>query len=82
MTKVIDRNFRAQLEVEPTSNGVLKVTEKFISDLRALAKRQKAEENVENFVKILGNKGKDVPKLNPEEIEINLLTESFEIEEE
>ena len=62
--------------------GEMKVTEEFISELRALAKRQKAESSAEEFVKILGNDGKDIPKPSPQESEINKLVDEFEIEEE
>ena len=73
---------RTVVYAEPTEEGVMKVTEEFISDLRSLAKKQKAESSANEFVKILGNNGKDVPKPTTEEFQINLLAEDFEIEEE
>jgi len=69
-------------DYEEEEEGEMKVTEGFISELRALAKRQKAESSAEEFVKILGNDGKDVPKPSPQESEINKLADEFEIEEE
>ena len=78
----IDRNFRAQLETEPTNEGVMKVTEEFINGLRALAKRQKAEKSADKFAQILGNNGKDIPKPTPEEAQISSIAEGLEIEEE
>lgn len=79
---VVDRNSRAQLEAERTEEGVMKVTEEFIADLRALAKQQKAESSAVEFTKILGNDGKDIPKPTTSEAQINLLADGFEIEEE
>ena len=78
----IDRNFRAQLEAEPTEEGEMKVTEEFIAELRALAKLQKAESSAEEFAKILGDEGKDVPKPSPDESQINSIADSLEIIEE
>ena len=69
-------------DFDETEDGEMKVTEDFISELRALAKRQKAEASAEEFTKILGNDGKDVPKPSPQESEINALIDTFEIEEE
>ena len=78
----IDRTFRAQLEQEKVEEGDMKVTEEFINGLRALAKRQKAESKADEFAKILGNEGKDIPKPTPQEAQINIIAEGLEIEEE
>ena len=71
----------AKFEIESES-GIMKVDEEFIRNLRALAKKQKAESSGEEFAKTLGNDGKDVPKPIPEETELNAIADSLEIIEE
>jgi len=60
----------------------IKVTEDFICNLRALAKRQKAESSAEEFAQILGNDGNDIPKPTAEDAQILRIAEELEIEEE
>lgn len=80
-----NRSGTVKLEAE-IAEGVLKLkkelTNKLISEIRALAQLQKAEKSAEEFAKILGNNGKDVPKPTPEEAQINKIANELDIEEE
>jgi hypothetical protein len=61
----------------------IEVDRKIVGELKALAKIQKNSKVAENFANILGNDGKDFPTPEKEEErQIDLLADSFEIEEE
>ena len=78
------KSVEIKLEDMSTLNKNIQVDKKIVGELKALAKIQKNTEVIEDFASMLGNEGKDFP--NPqkeqEESEINLLADSFEIEEE
>jgi hypothetical protein len=67
---------------QEAEEGVMKVTEEFISDLRALAKRQKLESSAETFAKACGDKGKKIVELSLEENQINKIADTLEVLEE
>jgi hypothetical protein len=75
---------KINVEFEKDEEGVMKVTEEFISGLRALATRQKVELNAKKFAELCGDDGKEILKLSSDsdENQINQIAEALEVIEE
>lgn len=78
------KTVKIELENLGTESKDIHVDRKIIGELKALAKIQKNSKTAENFANLLGNDGKDfpTPEKENEEKQINLIADSFEVEEE